>query len=194
MPWLKHPLILTSRMIELQRTPFDTLFDVARDRAIWRLTSVDYSDPAVFYPNFMAALHGRGLGKAYPFLVRLNGGGPVIGTARLLDIRREDRKVEIGVTWIASAYWGSGANTECKFLLLGHCFEALEANRVTFRARSDNSRSRRALEKIGAVFEGVMRKDRIEPGGHPRDTAFYSLLREEWPAVKAALAARLVVR
>lgn len=195
--WLKHPLTLTGRIVELhplEEDTLDALFEVASDRAMWRLTSVDYSDPAIFYPNFKAALHDRGLGKTYPFLVRLSGGGPVIGTTRLLDIHPQDRKVEIGVTWIASAYWGSGVNIECKLLLLEHCFEVLKVNRVQFRAKSDNGRSRRALEKIGAVFEGVMRKDKIEPNGHPRDTAFYSILREEWPAVKAALVARLTSR
>jgi RimJ/RimL family protein N-acetyltransferase len=194
--WLAHPLILKGRLIELHPLEEETLgalFDVANDREMWRLTSVDYSDPAIFYPNFKAALQDRRHGKAYPFLVRLVD-GPVIGTTRLLDLHPQDRKAEIGVTWIASAYWGSGVNTECKFLLLRHCFDTLGVNRVQFRAKSDNGRSRRALEKIGAVFEGVMRKDRIEPSGNPRDTAFYSILREEWPAVKAMLAAALAAR
>lgn len=194
--WLAHPLILKGRLVELhplEEETLDLLFDVASDREMWRLTSVDYSDPAIFYPNFKAALRDRRLGKAYPFLVRLVE-GPVIGTTRLLDLHPEDRKVEIGVTWIASAHWGSGVNTECKRLLLEHCFDTLAVNRVQFRAKSDNGRSRRALEKIGAVFEGVMRKDKIEASGNPRDTAFYSILREEWPEVKSLLAAALAAR
>lgn len=192
--WIAHPLALAGRRVELhplEEDTLDALFAVAGDREMWRLTSVDYSDPAIFYPNFRAALRNRELGKAYPFLVCLAGSGRIVGTTRFLDIHPQDKKLEIGVTWIASAFWGSGINTECKQLLLAYCFETLGANRVQFRAKADNGRSRRALEKIGATFEGVMRKDKLEPGGQPRDTAFYSIVREEWPSVKAMLAARL---
>jgi len=181
-------------MVELRPVEEDTLdelFHVGSDREIWRLTSVDYSDPAIFYPNFKAALHDRTLGKAYPFLVCLRDSGRVIGTTRLLEIYPNDKKVEIGVTWIASEFWGSGINMECKQLLLAYCFETLGVNRVQFRAKADNARSRRALQKIGAVFEGIMRRDKIEPNGNPRDTAFYSIVREEWPGVKAQLTAQL---
>lgn len=193
-PWLQHPLILKGRLVELRPLEEDTLddlFQLGSDRKIWQLTSVDYSDPAIFYPNFKAALHDRSLGKAYPFLVCLADSGRIIGTTRLLDIHPHDKKIEIGVTWMASDYWGNGVNTECKKLLLAYCFDVLNVNRVQFRAKSDNARSRRALEKIGARFEGVMRSDKIEPNGRPRDTAFYSILRDEWPEVRAKLVARL---
>lgn len=193
-PWIAHPLTLAGRRIELdpvEEADLDELFEVGSDREIWRLTSVDYSDPDLFYPNFAAALRERELGKAYPFLIRLRENRQIIGTTRFLDIQPQDLKLEIGVTWMASAFWGSGINLECKQLLLAHGFETLGANRVQFRAKADNARSRRALEKIGATFEGVMRKDKIEPSGKPRDTAFYSILREEWPALKLQLAARL---
>jgi RimJ/RimL family protein N-acetyltransferase len=192
--WLQHPLILKGRMVELrpaEEQALDELFHVGRDRDIWRLTSVDYSDPDIFYPNFRAALRERELGKAYPFLICLGSSGRVIGTTRLLEIHPQDKKLEIGVTWVASEFWGSGVNTECKQLLLEYCFESLCVNRVQFRAKADNARSRRALEKIGASFEGVMRKDKIEPNGKPRDTAFYSIVCEEWPQVKARLAEQL---
>jgi RimJ/RimL family protein N-acetyltransferase len=193
-PWIAHPLSLAGQRVELcpvEEVHLDELFEVGRDREIWRLTSVDYSDPRIFYPNFAAALRERELGKAYPFLIRLRGDGRIVGTTRFLDIQPQDRKLEIGVTWMASAFWGSGINLECKLLLLAYCFETLDANRVQFRAKADNARSRRALEKIGAVFEGVMRKDKIEASGKPRDTAFYSIVSEEWPALKLRLAAQL---
>ena len=194
---LEHPLILKGRLVELRPVEEETLaelFDVGRDRDIWRLTSVDYSDPAIFYPNFRAALQDRALGKAYPLLVCLADSRRVVGTTRLLDFLPHDRKIEIGVTWIASEFWGSGINTECKLLLLEYCFGTLGVNRIQFRAKADNVRSRRALEKIGAVFEGILRKDKIEPNGKPRDTAFYSILQEEWPGVRARLAVQLAGR
>jgi len=192
---LQHPLVLQGRTIELrpvEEETLDELFEVGRDAEIWRLTSVNYSDPAIFYANFRAALSDRALGKAYPFLIRLLDGGRVIGTTRLLDIHPQDKKIEIGVTWIASEFWGSGINAECKQILLAYCFDVLGVNRVQFRAKADNARSRRALEKIGAVFEGVMRKDKVEANGQARDTAFYSIVREEWPALKASFASRFV--
>jgi RimJ/RimL family protein N-acetyltransferase len=195
--WLQHPLTLRGRLVELrplEEGSLDELFNVARDPEIWRLTSVDYSNPAIFYPNVKAALGDRALGKAYPFLMCLANSGRVIGTTRLLDIQPQDKKVEIGVSWMARECWGSGINTEAKQLLLEHCFETLRVNRVQFRAKADNARSRRALEKIGATFEGVMRQDKIEPNGKPRDTALYSIVREEWPGVQAQLTTQLASR
>jgi RimJ/RimL family protein N-acetyltransferase len=193
-PWIKHSVLLRGKNIELRPLEFETLdalFAVAQDPNIWRLTSVDYSIEENFYPSFNAALKEREEGKSYPFLICLTGGARIIGTTRLLEIVPADRKLEIGVTWLASQYWGSGANTECKYLLLEYCFESLNANRVQFRAKSDNSRSRRALEKIGATFEGLLRKDKIEPSGQARNTAFYSIINDEWPSLKPKLVAQL---
>jgi RimJ/RimL family protein N-acetyltransferase len=191
-PWIAHPVLLQGQNIALRPLQFDNLDDLfaaSQDPDIWRLTSVDYSVPENFYPNFTAALHARDTGKCYPFVICLADSGQIIGTTRLLDIAQEDRKLEIGVTWLASQYWGSGANTVCKYLLLEYCFDVLRTHRVQFRAKAENARSRRALEKIGAVFEGILRKDKIEPGGQPRNTAFFSILDDEWPALKPRLAA-----
>jgi RimJ/RimL family protein N-acetyltransferase len=193
-PWIKDPILLRGKKIELrplESETLDALFATAQDPNIWRLTSVDYSVRENFYPNFNAALKGRENGKSYPFLICLADSSQIIGTTRLLEIVSDDRKLEIGVTWLASQYWGSGANIECKYLLLEYCFECLNANRVQFRAKSDNLRSRRALEKIGATFEGILRKDKIEPSGQARNTAFYSILNEEWSNLKPKLAAHL---
>jgi N-acetyltransferase len=193
-PWIKHPVILRGKNIELRPLEFealDALFAVSQDPNIWRLTSVDYSRDENFYPSFNAALRGREEGKAYPFLICLTDSSKIIGTTRLLEIVPADRKLEIGVTWLASQYWGSGANTECKYLLLEYCFESLNAIRVQFRAKSDNSRSRRALEKIGTSFEGILRKDKIEPSGNARNTAFYSIVNDEWSDLKPKLAAKI---
>jgi N-acetyltransferase len=190
--WIKHPLTLRGQLVELrplELESLDALFAVAQDPEIWRHTSVDYSVPEVFYPNFESAVKARESGSAYPLIIGLAGSPEIIGTTRLLEIHPQDRKMEIGVTWIARRYWGTKINSECKYLLLEHCFESLAANRVQFRAKSGNTRSRRALEKIGASFEGVMRKDKVEPDGRARDTAFYSITNDEWPALKPRLEA-----
>lgn len=193
-PWLPHPIVLSGDAVELRPLEIehlDDLYKVACNPGIWRATSVDYSDPEIFYPNFLSAIRQRESQNAYPFLIVHKESSWIIGTTRLLEIVPSDRKLEIGVTWIDTAYWGGGANTECKFLLLQFCFEVLMANRVQFRAKADNVRSRSALEKIGAKFEGVQRKDKIEPNGTARDTAFYSVVCDEWPAVKRMLAEKL---
>jgi RimJ/RimL family protein N-acetyltransferase len=171
----------------LEKEQLDELFTVACNPGIWMHTSVDYSDPEIFYPNFNAALRDRDSGRAYPFLIVDRKNSQIIGTTRLLEIHFHDRKIEIGVTWIDSTYWGTGVNMECKFLLLKYCFEHLCVNRVQFRAKAENARSRRALEKIGATFEGIQRKDKIEPSGVPRNTAFYSITNDDWPEVQASL-------
>lgn len=192
--WIQHPVVLAGPRVALrplEAGDLDDLFAVASDPEIWKLTSVDYSVRDVFYPNFTTALEDRRSGRAYPFVILDRASGRIVGTTRFLDIHPADRKLEIGVTWMAPACWGTGANMESKFLLLQYCFEVLHAHRVQFRAKADNLRSRRALEKIGASFEGVRRKDKIEPGGTPRNTAYYSVVDDEWPAIKAALAGRL---
>lgn len=186
---------LRGRFVELrplELASLDALFAVAQDPEIWRHTSVDYSLPDVFYPNFLRALEERENGIAYPLVIYRIGSPEIIGTTRLLGISQKDRKVEIGVTWIARPHWGTKVNSECKYLLLTHCFECLCVNRVQFRAKSDNERSRRALEKIGATLEGVMRRDQVEPSGRARDTALYSITIDEWPALKPRLEAALV--
>lgn len=188
--WIQHPLYLHGAMVELrplEKEHLDELYKVACNPDIWKQTSVDYSNPEIFYPNFNAALSDRDSGKAYPFLIVDIKSAQIIGTTRLLEIHSQDKKLEIGVTWIDTAYWGTGVNVECKFLLLQYCFEHLFANRVQFRAKADNARSRSALEKIGATFEGVQRKDKIEPNGNPRNTAFYSITNDEWPDVQSSL-------
>lgn len=191
--WLQHPLILSGSVVELrplEEASLEELFAVASDQELWRLTSVNYSDRAVFDASFRTALRDRHLGHVYPFVVCLRDSGRIVGTTRYTDIQPQDRKLEIGVTWLARECWSTGINTECKQLLLAHAFETLGANRVQFRTKSDNARSRRALEKIGAVLEGVMRMDKIEASGLARNTTLYSIVREEWPAVKLGLIQR----
>jgi RimJ/RimL family protein N-acetyltransferase len=190
--WASHPVVLKGAMVELRPLEVEALValhEVAQDSGIWQATSVDYSAPDVFFPNFRAALEDRDNGKSYPFLIYLAGTSRIIGTTRLLDMDPKDRKLEIGVTWIAREFWGIGANTECKFLLLRYCFETLGANRVQFRTKAENGRSRRALEKIGATFEGIFRKDKIQPDGSARNTAFYSIISDDWPDLAVALSA-----
>lgn len=110
-----------------------------------------------------------------------------IGATRYMTIDRPNRSLEIGGTWLGRDSRRTAANTECKYLLLRHAFEALACIRVQFRTDVRNARSQAALERIGAVREGVLRKVVILPDGHQRSSVFYSILDEEWPAVRGRL-------
>jgi len=116
--------------------------------------------------------------------------GRAIGSTRLLDVRPDDRQVEIGATFLGRAYWGTAANTESKYLFLRHCFERLGCVRVALKTDGRNVRSQEAIARLGAVREGVLRRDR-NVRGYQRDTVYFSILDDEWPAVKARLEARL---
>ena len=126
-------------------------------------------------------------GSQLPFAIIHRRSGKAIGSTRYLDIRREHRGLEIGWTWVGTAYQRTPVNTECKSLLLTHAFEELGAVRVQLKTDLRNERSQRAIERIGAVHEGVLRKHMVRWDGFIRDTVYYSILASEWPDVKRRL-------
>lgn len=129
-------------------------------------------------------------GQAIVYAQVWNATGRAIGSTRLLDVRPADRQVEIGSTFLGRDYWRTPANTESKYLFLRHCFESLGCVRVALKTDGRNVRSQEAIERLGAVREGVLRRHmRIK--GYQRDTVYFSILDDEWPAVKARLEARL---
>ena len=117
--------------------------------------------------------------------------GKAIGTTAYIDINAPNKWVEIGFTWIAKSHQGTRVNPEMKYLMLKHAFEEQGANRVQLKTDSRNTHSQRAIEKLGAVREGVLRKHMIMFDGHIRDTVMYSITDDDWPQVKANLEARL---
>jgi RimJ/RimL family protein N-acetyltransferase len=130
-------------------------------------------------------------GTDLPFAVIHLESGRVIGATRYLNIRPQDRALEIGGTWYSVEFQRTAVNTECKYLLLKHAFEGLKCIRVQFKTDLRNERSQRALERIGAVKEGILRSHMITPDGYIRDSVFYSILASEWPVVKARLEEKL---
>jgi RimJ/RimL family protein N-acetyltransferase len=119
------------------------------------------------------------------------GDGRPIGMTRYLALRPADRGLEIGWTWLSPAAWRTGANVEAKLLQLGYAFDELGAIRVELKTHASNERSRGAMERMGATFEGIHRKHRVIPGIGIRDTAWYSVVDDEWPRVREGLQARL---
>ena len=166
------------------------LWLAAQDPRIWQWLPEDASaSPAAFGRWFGRASDALRLGEEAPFAVRADGA--VVGSTRYMSLEREHLRLEIGYTWYAPAVWGTGVNAEAKLLLLRHAFETLGARRVEFKTDARNERSRGALIALGAQFEGVFRKHMVLPGGAARDSAFYSVVDDDWPAVRARLEERL---
>src|SRR5262249_44439990 len=131
-------------------------------------------------------------GKGVVFGQIWKGTGRVVGSPRLLDVRRAGRQVEIGATFLGRPFWRTPANTESKYLFLRHCFERLGCVRVALKTDARNVRSQEAIARLGAVREGVLRRH-MQVRGYQRDTVYFSILDDEWPGVKARLEARLGV-
>ena len=139
------------------------------------------------------ALDAQERGTEVPFAIRDRGTGQVLGSTRYLNIMPKDRGLEIGWTWLTGAARRTSVNTECKYLLLRHAFETLGAIRVQLKTDSRNVTSQRAIERIGAVKEGILRNHVIMPDGYYRHSVYYSILDSEWPSVKAHLEGKLSI-
>lgn len=130
-------------------------------------------------------------GSMLPFAVIEKASGHAVGMTTYMNIEAGHRHVEIGSTWYRQSVQRTGLNTECKLLLLRHAFENLDCIAVEFRTHVMNRASRRAIERLGAKLDGVLRAHQIMPNGSIRDTAAYSIIASEWPAVKANLESML---
>ena len=148
----------------------------------------DLARPGMLERWLEDALVAAAAGREVPFAI-LDGGRPV-GSTRFLELRLEHRRVEVGWTWLARSTWGTGVNVEAKLLLLGRAFAA-GLRRVEFKTHAGNERSRAALSALGARFEGVLRRHMVLPDGSSRDSAYYSVIDEEWPELRSRQTARL---
>jgi len=159
-----------------------------------------HEDPAIFthFPRDIAAEFDSYFDESLdsgedqlPFIVRDKRLNVVVGTSRYMNISPRDLKLEIGHTWYRPSSQATAVNPEAKLLLMGHAFEHLKCARVEYKTDERNARSRRAMEKMGAKFEGVFRRHLLVREGRLRSSAYYSILDDEWPEVKAGLAARV---
>jgi RimJ/RimL family protein N-acetyltransferase len=133
------------------------------------------------------AMDPTAMGGQQAFVIRQCGSNALLGMTRFYHIEPKDRRLMIGYTWYTPAVWGKVHNPECKYLLLCYAFETLGFNRVEFQVAHQNGRSQRAVEKIGGVKEGVLRKHGYRNDGTLRNTVIFSILNDEWPAVKRNL-------
>ena len=191
--WVE-PVILEGVRVRLEPLRADHLADlaaVAFDDPVWEWTIMGRQDETGLIRWLETALANSSAGTERPFATIDRATGRAIGSSRYMSIVPEHRRLEIGWTWVGTAFQRTGANREAKLLQLTHAFETLRANRVEFKTHSRNERSRAALLGIGATFEGVFRNHMIMPDGSLRDSAYFSVVAEEWPVVKARLEARL---
>jgi RimJ/RimL family protein N-acetyltransferase len=167
------------------------LWVAAQDPRIWRWMSVLAAESReAFHDWFEEALETRSAGEAVPFATLDAASGAPIGSTRFLAPRPEHRVVEIGWTWVAPSHWSGGTNVEAKYLMLRHAFD-VGFLRVEFKTDALNERSRGALAALPAEFEGIHRRHMLVRGGERRDSAWYAVIDEDWPEVKAALERRL---
>ena len=148
----------------------------------WYYSPVQPNTPSAMAQYVEDALTAQAAGTAFPFTVVVGADEVIAGSTRLYDYEPQHRCGKLGYTWYGQRFRGSGLNTVCKALLLRWCFEDLGLERVGFEADAANLRSIRAMEKIGAVREGVLRSHRQMDTGRRRDTIVLSILREEWPS------------
>ena len=164
------------------------LWEASRDPAVWRWLSVLQPQS----PQELEAWIDDALASDdEPFATVLRETGVPVGSTRFLSRRPEHRSIEIGWTWLASSAWGTGANVEAKLLMLEEAFERRGCRRVELKTDAQNERSRKAIEALGASFEGVHRQHMLVRDGENRDSAWYSVLDDEWPEVRVRLLGRL---
>jgi len=192
------PVVLTGRYVRLEPLSHDHAADLrgaGSDPEIWRyMPCGPFREGAGIEELIADALTQAATGVQVPFAIIDAQGGAAIGSTRYLEIRRKDRALEIGWTWIAPAHQRTPVNTECKLLVLGHAFDTLGAVRMQFKTDARNQRSQAAITRVGARQEGVLRKSLIMSDGFVRDTVYFSIVRQEWPAAKRRLQAMLDAR
>jgi RimJ/RimL family protein N-acetyltransferase len=163
----------------------------AADGAMWesRVTAIPSPETARAYVD--QALKELAAGVSLPFVTIDRASGNAVGSTRYMNIEAPHRRLEIGTTWIGKSFQRTAINTEAKYLMLRHAFETLKCIAVDLRTHEKNVQSRAAIERLGAKLDGLLRNHRIMPDGSLRNTATYSIIDTEWPAVKERLGARL---
>jgi RimJ/RimL family protein N-acetyltransferase len=162
--WIQHPITLQGEVIQLitlNKDHFSELEVLAADTRIWQYYVYDGTDPTRFRSVLKSAMVEMMNGTQLPFVIYHKVDKKIIGSTRFMDIQAPHRKVEIGSTWLHPDYWGTVSNLECKLLMLTYCFEKVGAVRVQFKTDENNTRSRKAIEKVGGKFEGVLRHDML---------------------------------
>ncbi len=189
LPKITEPVTLAGthvRLLPLAAAHGEALADAARDGELWQLWYTAIPSPEAMATEISRRLGLHAAGSMLPFTV-LDAGGTPVGMTTYMNIDNVHQRVEIGSTWYASRVQRSPLNTEAKRLLLGHAFEQLQCIAVEFRTHRFNAQSRRAIERLGAQLDGILRNHQRAGNGTLRDTVVYSITADEWPTVRAHL-------
>jgi RimJ/RimL family protein N-acetyltransferase len=191
--WIEPVTLTGSKVIlePLSLEHLDGMISAVKDGELWNLwfTSIPVPEKAEEYVK--TALGMRENAGAMPFIVRDRESNKVIGCTRYFNVDESNQRLEIGYTWYSESYQRTAVNTECKYLLLSHAFEKLEAIAVEFRTHWHNHKSRTAIARLGAKQDGVLRNHTKSADGVYRDTVVFSIINLEWPAVRQSLMFKL---
>lgn len=186
-----EPVTLQGRLVRLEPLRMEhagELYEASRDPNLWTYKLVKQPRSLAEIEQLMASvLQSQEAGACLPFAIISLEQGCAVGETRYFNFTPKDHGVEIGWTWVAPSVQRTGVNTECKYLLLRHAFETLGAIRVQLRTHHLNINSQRAIERLGATREGMLRNHIIMPDGSYRHSVYYSIIESEWPAIKARL-------
>jgi RimJ/RimL family protein N-acetyltransferase len=193
MTWLQPVTLRSARvtLAPLDRGHHDDLRDAVADGELWKLWYTSVPPPDWMAAEIERRLNLQAAGSMLPFAVIDNTSGKPVGMTTFMNVDAANRRVEIGSTWYRKGVQRSNVNTQCKLLLLGHAFETLECIAVEFRTHFFNQQSRRAIERLGAKLDGILRSHQRATNGTLRDTCVYSIVSAEWPTVKAHLTFQL---
>lgn len=189
-----QPVTLEGRHVRLEPlrlAHIPALNQAANDPRIWEFTSAVARTPLEMQAYVDTALDWQQAGTAVPFVTVVRATGAVVGSTRFANIDVANRRAEIGWTWLNPRWWRTAVNTEAKYLMLRHAFERWHCVRVELKTGTKNQRSRDAIRRLGATEEGILRRHVLQPDGSWRDTVYFSILDDEWPAVKRELERRL---
>lgn len=189
-----EPVVLEGKHVKLDPMRVDhlpALCEVGLTDGIWKWTNNIVTEAADLERYVRAALADRDLGLALPFVTIDRASGKIVGSTRFGNIDRFNRKAEIGWTWVNPQWQRTAINSEAKLLMLTHAFEVWKCIRVEFKTDSNNKQSQKAIKRLGAVKEGVLRNHMITESGRYRDSVFFSITDAEWESVKANLASKI---
>ena len=189
-----QPITLSGRHATLEplsQAHHDGLVEATRDGELWKLWYTSVPSPEGMRTEIDRRLRLQQTGSMLPWTVHSRATGKIVGMTTFMNIDADSRRVEIGSTWYAQTAQRTALNTECKLMLLAHAFESLACIAVEFRTAFFNYASRRAIERLGAKQDGVLRSHLLYANGSLRDTVVYSVIASEWPAVKEHLIFKL---
>ena len=191
--WL-NPIELSGKSVKLEPLTLDHaegLIDAVKDGDLWQLWYTSTPKPEEVTHYIEVAIQEFEDGKSLPFAVISLQENKVIGTTRYMNVDAKHKRLEIGTTWYAKSVQRTGINTECKYLLLEYAFEQLACIAVEFRTHWHNLKSRKAIERLGAKQDGVLRNHQVDESGCLRDTVVFSIIDQEWKTVKQSLAFKM---